>query len=438
MPVEFVVCTQRGDTGKGRIVDHKLSSGRFRWNVRSKGGNNAGHAVKVGDQTIILHLIPSGVLHSNVQLGLGQGMVIDPFALFQEVDELKTHGIELEDRLWVSLGAKLVMPWDITLDVAMDKARAAAQGREVKTGGGIGTTCRGIGPAYAHAASRDSLTVAHLLDPEILRQRLKVVVPIINRELKAFDCPETSVSEALNRCAPLRHRLCKIARPLHLGLANSLEKGEWVLAEGAQGRFLSVDCGVSYPYCTSSVTTANGVFSGLGLPLKKEWLGPIVGIVKAYQTAVGNHPMPTLIGGEREEGIRQRGKEFGATTGRPRHCCWINALELRNGVWANGCTEIVVTKLDVLDEEPDIPIACALELDGHTIMELPDTAVEYFRCKPVYNSHVSPGWLTSIQQARRIGDLPANARDYLAVLERIADVPITGVSVGPERDQFCT
>ncbi|PIS42348.1 MAG: hypothetical protein COT24_03955 [Candidatus Kerfeldbacteria bacterium CG08_land_8_20_14_0_20_40_16] len=236
--------------------------------------------------------------------------------------------------------------------------------------------------------------------------------------------------------APLGECLRKFTKPLSQGLVQSLEKDQWILVEGGQGAFLSVDCGVSYPCCTSSITTSNAVFAGLGLPLVPEWIGPIVGVVKAYQTAVGNHPMPTLIGGEVEERIRQRGKEFGATTGRPRHCCWINGLELVRGVWINGCTEIVITKLDVLDEEPAIPIARALRYNNYEIHELPSTLEEYLRCEPVYDQAMS-GWQKDTSGVSKFSNLPEEAWNYLKQLEIIAGVPITGVSNGPQRDQFC-
>lgn len=436
MPLKIVVGCQRGDEGKGKIVDRELESGEYTWNVRFQGGRNAGHTVQVDDQQIILHLIPSGVHHESVQLGLGPGVIFDPPGFFEEVDELKAHGIEVEGRLWVSPAAKLVMPWDKVLDPAIDQVRAEAQGKTIQAGGGVGTTNRGIGPAYANAVARDGLTVAHLLNEDILRQRLGNVVPVINRILNAFGCPETSVQEVLNAYSSLGVRLRKFVKPLSKGLAQSLSKGQWILAEGGQGRYLSVDCAVSYPNCTSSITTSNAVFSGLGLPLRKEWIGPIVGVVKAYQTAVGNHPMPTLIGGNREEKLRGRGKEFGATTGRPRHCCWINALELTEAVWANGCTEINITKADVLDEEPQIPVAMELELNKQPIHGLPLTSEEYFRCTPVY-SCVHEGWQSSIQGIRKIRNLPKNAQAYLKALEQIAGVPISGVSIGPKRDQFC-
>jgi adenylosuccinate synthase len=435
MPLKMFLGCQRGDEGKGKLVDLELSSGAFSWNVRFQGGRNAGHTVLVGDQQVILHLIPSGVHHENVQLGLGQGVIFDPEGFFEEVDKLKGLEIEVEGRLTVSPAAKLVMPWDKVLDGAFDHVRAEAQGKAVEAGGGVYTTNRGIGPAYANATARDGLTVAHLLNENVLKQRLGNVVPVINRILVAFDCPETSVDEVFDLYAPLGERLHPFVGPLHEKLVRSLGKGEWTLIEGGQGRFLSIDCAISYPCCTSSITTSNAAFAGLGIPLRKEWLGPIVGVVKAYQSAVGNHPMPTLIGGDREENLRQRGKEFGATTGRPRHCCWINALELAEGVLTNGCTEIAITKLDVLDAEPDIPIVRELCLDGEAIHGLPLTHEVYLKCKAEYGDPF-PGWETDITKIRRRADLPNNADGYLRQMEAIAEVPISGVSNGPEREQF--
>lgn len=434
MPIKAFVGLQRGDEGKGKLVDRELASGDYQWNVRFQGGANAGHTVKVGDKENILHLIPSGVHHPNVKLGIGQGVIFDPVGFFEEKEAL---GIDLEGRLRISSRAKLVMPWDKVLDGAIDRVRAEAQGKTVEKGGGVGTTNRGIGPAYANAVGRDGVTVAHLVRPKVFRKRLEQVVPVINRLLSAFDCPETSVSEVYDLYAPLGQELIPFVFPLHELLANDLDGLKWVLVEGGQGRFLSNDCACSYPCCTSSVTTSNNIFVGLGLPLVAAWIARIVGVVKAYQSAVGNHPLPTKINGEREARLRERGNEYGATTGRPRHCCWLNALELRESAWANGCTEINVTKLDVLDEEKEIPIAQAITRNGKELHELPETCEEYLECSPVYGDPMI-GWLAETRGFRRIKDLPAEAGRYLGEITAIAKKPITGVSNGPKREQFCT
>lgn len=445
MALDIITGLQRGDEGKGAIVDRKLASGKYTWNVRFQGGANAGHTVKVGDQTRILHLIPSGVMHESVRLGLGQGMIIDPVGYFEEVDELLGLGIDITGRVIVSSGAKLVMPWDKELDWAVDQVRAMAQGKKVKDGGGVGTTKRGIGPAYANATSRDGITVAQLIRSDVLHERLKVVLPVINcmirglreeLDLTVAELPEYSVPEMFEVLKALGERLKPMVGQLTDMLREALERDEHILVEGGQGRFLSVDALCSYPSCTSSVTTSNAVFVGLGLEMRKEWIGQIIGVVKAYQTAVGNHPMPTYIGNECQDQIQQAGGEFGATTGRKRDCCWLNSLELREA--ALFCDVIYVTKLDVLTGIPLIPIATALYPgdEQSALTELPETWDEYMKCRPIYGTNMN-GWTGDISGIRRIDDLPQQAQEYLAMIAEISGKEIIGVGVGPERTQCC-
>ncbi|MFA6272220.1 MAG: adenylosuccinate synthetase [Patescibacteria group bacterium] len=448
MPLDTITGSQRGDEGKGAIVDRLLVSGKYTWNVRFQGGANAGHTVKAGGQELILHLIPSGVKHEQVKLGLGQGMIIDPFALRQEAEQLQSLGIDVTGRLHVSSWAKIVCPWDKLLDGAIDRVRAKATGKTVAEGGGVGTTNRGIGPGYANAVSRDGITVAQLIRPEVLKQRLQVVVPVINcmirgvrqeLELTAEQLPEVTVSGAFDELAPIGEWLKPMACRLHELLREALMRGECILAEGGQGRFLSNDCAPSYPSCTSSITTSNAVFAGLGLELIPSWIGQNIGVVKAYQTAVGNHPMPTYIANEHQAGLQQAGGEFGATTGRKRDCCWLNALELSEA--ARFCDVLYVTKLDVLTGIPRIPIATALYAGNHAphlpvLTELPDTWEEYMLCQAIYGTCL-PGWFQDISGVRKISDLPREAQAYLAEIERIAGKQIIGVGVGSEREQFC-
>ena len=255
-------------------------------------------------------------------------------------------------------------------------------------------------------------------------------------DLTVKELPECSILETFGRLKPLGERLKPMVGPLTDMLREALDRNEYILVEGGQGRFLSVDALCSYPSCTSSVTTSNAVFAGLGLEMRKEWIGEIIGVVKAYQTAVGNHPMPTYIGNEYQEQIRQVGGEFGATTGRPRDCCWLNSLELREA--ARFCDVIYVTKLDVLSGIPLIPIATALYPGDNqpALTELPETWDEYMRCQPIYGTNM-PGWTGDISSVRRLADLPQQAQDYLAKIAEIAGKGIIGVGVGPERSQFC-
>jgi adenylosuccinate synthase len=290
--------------------------------------------------------------------------------------------------------------------------------------------------------------VAQLIRPEVLKQRLQVVVPVINcmirgvrqeLELTAEQMPEVIVSGAFDELAPIGAWLAPMVCRLHEMIREALMKDEGILAEGGQGHFLSNDCAVSYPSCTSSITTSNAVFAGLGLELDQNWIGQNIGVVKAYQTAVGNHPMPTYIGNEYQGTVQKAGGEVGATTGRKRDCCWLNALELREA--ARFCHVLYVTKLDVLRGIPRIPIATALYVGNHVpnpsaLTELPETWEEYMLCQPIYGTCL-PGWFQDISSVRRISDLPTEAKAYLMEIERIAGKRIIGVGVGPEREQFC-
>ena len=412
-----VVGCQWGDEGKGKVVD--VLAGGADVIARYQGGANAGHTVHVGDRHIVLHQVPSGVLHPGRRCLLGNGVVLDVNRFFAELDGLAERGVDPGGRIGVSNRAHVVFPYHKALDAA---AEEAAHRR-------IGTTGRGIGPAYESKTGRRGVRVADLLDRVHASERVGRGIAWARarlRELGTDPDRAGTVDDAL----ALAHRLPQVATDVGDEIARSLAAGKRVLLEGAQGTALDLDHG-SYPFVTSSNTTAGAAAVGVGI-------GPtavdsVIGVVKAYTTRVGNGPLPTAFPTAMDERIRELGAEFGATTGRPRRCGWFDAVLAAYAARVNGLTGIAVTKLDVLDTIPELRIATGYRVDGETRSLFPACVRELERAEPLYET--LPGWRAPTTGARSMDDLPANARAYLHRIEELVGTPIAMVSVGTRRSQ---
>ncbi len=417
-----IIGGQWGDEGKGKIVD--ALSREVDWVLRYQGGANAGHTIHIGADKHVLHLIPSGILHEGVRCLLGGGMVVDPWALRDEMMGLEERGYRVRDRLFVAGGAALLMPYHMR----MDELREAKLGRH-----GIGTTGRGIGPAYLDKVQRTGLRMSDLLLPaERLERKVIDKVLSANEVLGAVYQAEPLPARVLaEELVVLAQTLAPLVVDAHRALAGVRAGRESALFEGAQGTMLDIDHG-TYPYVTSSNTTVGGALTGTGLPPSA--LGSVQGIFKAYCTRVGNGPFPTELLGEPGDRLREAGGEFGATTGRARRCGWFDAVAARYAVDINGLSGAIITKLDVLDTAETVPVATAYELDGVATEVYPTAAEALPRCRPVYRE--LPGWRAPIHACRTLADLPAAARRYLEFLEQVLGVPVVGISVGQDRAQI--
>jgi adenylosuccinate synthase len=426
MPNVVVVGAQWGDEGKGKVVD--LLTEHAQVVVRFQGGNNAGHTLVVGGQKTVLHLIPSGILHPGKTCVIGNGCVVDPTVLMKEVDGLTGRGLLADPtQLLISEHAHVIFPWHKHLDALREKARG---------GSAIGTTGRGIGPAYEDKVVRRGIRMRDLLDVERLRRRVKDRLPAALEEIAQLakkakaDEPLLDTEAIVSEYAVLGQRLAPHIKDASLFLSEHVRKGSRMLFEGAQGTLLDVDHG-TYPYVTSSNTVAGNAAVGSGL-------GPtaidrVMGISKAYTTRVGGGPFPTELNDETGERLRKVGAEFGATTGRPRRCGWLDTVVLRYAVRVNGLWGLAVTKMDVLSGLPTLKICTAYELDGQRLTELPGELEDLSRVTPVYEE--LPGWEQSLAGARTIEDLPPAAQRYLRRIEEIVGVPVVCVSVGAERGE---
>jgi adenylosuccinate synthase len=412
-----VVGAQWGDEGKGKLVD--VLAERADFVVRYQGGANAGHTVVIGASQFVLRQIPSGILHPNVTCVIGNGVVLEPENLFAELDQLRDRGIDTTGRIFVSDRAHLVLPYHKLLDAASERSQ------------NLGTTGRGIGPAYEDKYGRRGIRVTDLRRVECAQRLLNDRVDRANRLLEMMGSSERARYEdhveLLQRLAP---RLLPLAADTGLMVHRAIRGGRRVLLEGAQGALLDVDHG-TYPYVTSSNTTAGGAAVGAGI-------GPtavngVLGVVKAYTTRVGNGPLPTEAESPSAERLRELGGEFGAVTGRPRRCGWFDATVVRYAARVNGLTGLAVTKLDVLDSFAEIPVGIAYQLDGESCEEMPAEVEALGRVRPIYELH--PGWQQPTGAARRLADLPSAARAYLDRLVALSGVPVRYVSVGTRRDQ---
>ena len=413
-----VVGAQWGDEGKGKLVD--VLAERADFVVRYQGGANAGHTVVIGDSQFVLRQIPSGILHQSVTCVIGNGVVLEPENLFAELDQLRDRGIDTTGRIFVSDRAHLVLPYHKLLDAASERSQ------------NLGTTGRGIGPAYEDKYGRRGIRVTDLRRVECAQQLLTERVERANRLLAMMGSTERARYEdhveLLQRLAP---RLLPLAADTGLMVHRAVRAGRRVLLEGAQGALLDVDHG-TYPYVTSSNTTAGGAAVGAGIGPTA--INGVLGVVKAYTTRVGNGPLPTEAESPFGERLRELGGEFGSVTGRPRRCGWFDATVVRYAARVNGLTGLAVTKLDVLDSFAEIPVGIAYQLDGQSCEEMPAEVEALARVRPTYE--VRPGWQQPTGAARRLTDLPSAARAYLDRLEALSGVPVRYVSVGTRRDQI--
>jgi adenylosuccinate synthase len=416
-----IVGAQWGDEGKGKIVD--VLAERVDVVARYQGGANAGHTVHVGDDEFVLHQIPSGILHPDRRCLLGNGVVMDPIQFFEEMDGLTARGIDAEPRVGVSARAHLLLPYHKVLDRAAEATRGA---------GRIGTTGRGIGPAYEDKVARLGIRVADLRDPARAEEALRRAAERVDGRLSGQQSDERVDADLLvDEVLALRERLLPLATETGREIHDALRAGRRVLLEGAQGAMLDVDHG-TYPFVTSSNTTAGG--AALGVGIGPTAIDAVIGVVKAYTTRVGAGPLPTELPSPMQEHVRELGGEYGATTGRARRCGWFDAVVVRYASRVNGLTGLAVTKLDVLDTLDEIRIATGYRAGGETLDEFPGDLGLLEEAEPVYET--LPGWRTTTSEARRLEDLPAPARAYLDRLEELTGAPIWYVSVGTRRDQI--
>ena len=413
-----VVGAQWGDEGKGKLVDVLAEQADVV--VRYQGGANAGHTVVVGERQFVLHQIPSGILHARAKCVVGSGVVLDPETFFGEIEALAGQGIEIAGRLFVSDRAHVVLPYHKLLDQASEKQQQ------------IGTTGRGIGPAYEDKIGRRGVRVTDLCRGTGAREFLMPRVDRANAMLRLMGSGAIAdLDEHVELFARLGNKLRPLATDTGLVVHRALRSAQRVLLEGAQGAMLDVDHG-TYPFVTSSNTTAGGAAVGAGIGPTE--IDGVLGVVKAYTTRVGNGPLPTEAAGELQTRLRDLGGEFGATTGRPRRCGWFDATVVRYSARVNGLTGLAVTKLDVLDTLAEIPVCVSYRLDDVDCAEVPADVEALERVEPVYE--VLPGWQRSTSGARRLADLPPAARAYLDRIEDLAGQPIRYVSVGTRRDQI--
>jgi adenylosuccinate synthase len=419
MPAIVLVGAQWGDEGKGKATD--LVGDSVDYVVRYQGGNNAGHTVVIGDETYALHLLPSGVLSPSVVPVIGNGVVVDPAVLLQEIDELRVRGVSC-DRLLISANAHLIMPHHRALDKVTERYLGAAR---------IGTTGRGIGPAYGDKIARMGIRIQDLFDPGILRQKLELALREKNQVLtKVYNRRGIDTGAVAQEYVGYGEQLRRYVADTGLLLSQALDESKVVLLEGAQATMLDVDHG-SYPFVTSSSPTAGGACAGSGIGPTR--VTKVIGVLKAYTTRVGAGPFPTELHDAQGEYLRKTGGEYGVTTGRSRRTGWFDAVIARYATRVNGITDYFLTKLDVLSSLDRVPVCVAYEVDGKRHDEMPVTQTEFHHARPVYEYF--DGWWEDISGARSLADLPRNARAYVKALEDMIAAPVAAIGVGPGRDQ---
>ncbi|MDO8525583.1 MAG: adenylosuccinate synthase [Candidatus Omnitrophota bacterium] len=413
-----ILGAQWGDEGKGKVID--IFTRKADYVVRYQGGNNAGHTVVIDDNEFILHLIPSGILHKGKICVIGNGVVVDPRALLEEIKMLKARGIDVDGRLFISENAHIIFPYHRKLDELKEEKKRK-----------IGTTKKGIGPCYADKAARSGIRVADLLDEAVFKEKLQNNLEEKNLILaRIYGAGAFSFDELYDEYRNYAKEIKKYVRNTTVALNDAIRKRKSVLFEGAQGTLLDVDHG-TYPFVTSSNSTAGGASTGTGVGPTK--IDKVIGVVKAYTTRVGEGPFPTEFTKDLMERIRKKGKEFGATTGRPRRCGWFDSVIVNHSIMVNGIDEIVVTKLDVLDDLDSIKICTAYKFEGKTYNDFPTNGRVLAGCEPVYEE--LPGWKAETAKVTSYLKLPRNAKNYLKRIQGLLKTKIVLISVGCDRKQ---
>ncbi|HYK69334.1 MAG TPA: adenylosuccinate synthase [Streptosporangiaceae bacterium] len=420
MPAIVIVGAQWGDEGKGKATD--LLGDHVDYVVRYQGGNNAGHTVVIGDESYALHLLPSGALSDHATSVIGNGVVINPEVLIAEIDGLAARGV-WRDRLLISADAHLIMPHHVALDKVTERYLGNAR---------IGTTGRGIGPAYSDKAARVGIRMQDLFDPGILRQKLELVLREKNQVLaKVYNRRGIDADHVADQYLGFADRIGRYIADTGLVLNKALDDGQVVLLEGAQATLLDVDHG-TYPFVTSSSPTAGGACAGSGIGPTR--ITRVVGILKAYTTRVGAGPFPTELTDDQGEWLRKTGGEYGVTTGRPRRTGWLDTVIARYATRVNGLTDYFITKLDILSGLEKVPVCVAYDVHGVRHDEVPMTQTDFHHARPVYE--YLDGWWEDISEARDFADLPKNAQRYVRAVEDMIGAPVAAIGVGPRRDQI--
>jgi adenylosuccinate synthase len=418
MPVSVIVGSQWGDEGKGKIVDLLCTNAEIV--ARYQGGANAGHTIVIDGKKYVLHLIPSGILTDNVICVIGNGVVIDPDALIEEIEMLEKHGISVKDRLFISHKAHLIMPYHKLLD----------QVSESKEGKPIGTTGRGIGPAYIDKAKRVGIRIVDLLDRKVFEEKLRISLAEKNQIFeKIYGAEKLNVQEMVDKYIEFDKKLDPYITDTTLYLNNAIKEGKIIYVEGAQGALLDVDHG-TYPFVTSSNPTSGGACTGLGIPPTS--INRIIGVAKAYTTRVGNGPFPTELLDNTGDELRRIGVEFGATTGRPRRCGWLDLVALKYSVMVNGISEIALTKLDVLDTFEEIKICTSYKSGDKTLKNFPVDIKTLDEVVPQYDS--VKGWNCVLADCKTKEELPIELKNYLKVIEDYTGAKVILISTGPDRN----
>lgn len=417
MSVRVIVGAQWGDEGKGKVVD--LLAQKSDIVARYQGGANAGHTLVVENRKYVLHLIPSGILHEGVICVIGNGVVIDPAALMEEIALLESFGISIRGRLKISHKAHLIMPYHKLLDSLQESDQK------------IGTTGRGIGPAYIDKYNRSGIRIVDLLDHAVLEEKLRRGIEQKNEWFrKVYDSPELDVEKTVAEYLEFDERIDEYITDTAEFLNDAWRSGKTLLLEGAQGALLDIDHG-TYPFVTSSSPTSGGACTGLGLPPTA--ISGVVGIAKAYCTRVGNGPFPTELHDEIGERLRKEGDEFGATTGRPRRCGWLDLFALRYSAMINGITEIVLTKLDVLNHFDELKVCTGYMVDGRQVKHFPSDCGTLDRIQPIYETF--KGWKQPLDNCSTYESLPAETREYVEAIEQFVGAPVTYIGTGPGREE---